>query len=140
MTEAQQPEATDRRSVDEVASALGSDLRRGLSDAEAATRLARDGPNELDAAPPVPVVDPPAPPSTTRAALVSLAQRLMHANREHFSQATTGDTRPGRNHWVFERAGKPCRRCGTAIQTAAIGEPPRDRVSYWCPTCQPERE
>jgi magnesium-transporting ATPase (P-type) len=37
-----------------VAAALGSDPARGLSSAEAAARLARAGPNELTAAPPVP--------------------------------------------------------------------------------------
>jgi magnesium-transporting ATPase (P-type) len=38
----------------EVARALGSDLERGLAADEAARRLARDGPNELRAAPAVP--------------------------------------------------------------------------------------
>ena len=38
----------------EVARALGIDLERGLAEDEAARRLARDGPNELRAAPPVP--------------------------------------------------------------------------------------
>jgi len=40
--------------VPTVARALGSDPERGLSSAEAARRLAADGPNELTAAPPVP--------------------------------------------------------------------------------------
>ena len=72
-------------------------------------------------------------------AMVTLAQRLLHANREHFSQATTGDTRPGRQHWVFERGGRPCRRCGTAVRVAEQGEPERPgqaRLTYWCPHCQ----
>ncbi|MFN2624936.1 MAG: DNA glycosylase, partial [Mycobacteriales bacterium] len=52
---------------------------------------------------------------------------------------TTGDARRGRHHWVFERAGRPCRRCGTRIRTATQTEPeqPRyGRLCYWCPTCQ----
>jgi magnesium-transporting ATPase (P-type) len=42
------------RDAEEVARALGSDLRRGLSSPEAAQRLAREGPNSLRGAPPVP--------------------------------------------------------------------------------------
>jgi endonuclease-8 len=74
-------------------------------------------------------------------ALVVLAQRLLHANREHWSQVTTGDSRPGRSHWVFERGGRPCRRCGTPVRSAEQAEPNRPeqaRLTYWCPHCQPE--
>jgi magnesium-transporting ATPase (P-type) len=39
-----------RRDADEVAAALGSDVRRGLGAAEARARLARHGPNALEAA------------------------------------------------------------------------------------------
>lgn len=49
-------------------------------------------------------------------------------------QATTGDRR--RPHAVFERAGRPCPRCGTAIRQGRQGQPGRDRVTYWCPRCQ----
>jgi endonuclease-8 len=38
---------------------------------------------------------------------------------------------------VFERAGLPCRVCGTTIRRGRVGDPPRDRVTYWCPVCQP---
>src|SRR5688572_17199962 len=41
--------------ADEVARALGTDLESGLSAAEAARRLAADGPNALRAAPPTPL-------------------------------------------------------------------------------------
>ncbi|GAA1610572.1 Fpg/Nei family DNA glycosylase [Kribbella sancticallisti] len=71
-------------------------------------------------------------------AAVDLSRRLMKANLRNGSQVTTGVDRPGQRTWVFERAGKPCRRCRTTILTAPIGEPPRERVSYWCPSCQPE--
>jgi endonuclease-8 len=71
-------------------------------------------------------------------AAVDLSRRLMKANLRHGSQVTTGVDRPGRRTWVFERRGKPCLRCGTTIQTAQLGEPPQDRVTYWCPRCQPE--
>jgi Ca2+-transporting ATPase len=43
-----------RQQADAVVAALGSDARRGLSDDEARSRLARDGPNELTAETPSP--------------------------------------------------------------------------------------
>ncbi|GAC1326057.1 MAG: Fpg/Nei family DNA glycosylase [Mycobacteriales bacterium] len=69
-------------------------------------------------------------------ALVALAARLMLANRGRWEQVTTGDLRPGRGHWVFERQGRPCRRCGSTIRSAEQGDPPYQRLSYWCPRCQ----
>lgn len=47
---------------------------------------------------------------------------------------TTGRFDPGARFWVYGRAGKPCRRCGTLIQRARQG--PYARSTYWCPTCQ----
>jgi endonuclease VIII len=35
---------------------------------------------------------------------------------------------------VYRRAGRPCRRCGTAIASRPQGE--TLRIAYWCPTCQ----
>jgi endonuclease-8 len=69
-------------------------------------------------------------------ALVELGRRLMHANRGHVEQITTGSKRRGETHWVFERQGRPCRRCGTTIASAEQGEPPYQRLTYWCPHCQ----
>ena len=40
----------------------------------------------------------------------------------------------GGRHYVYGRAGRPCRTCGTAIQLRAQG--PHARLTYWCPTCQ----
>ena len=37
--------------------------------------------------------------------------------------------------WVYGRAGKPCRKCGTPIQMKKMGI--EARSTYWCPTCQP---
>ncbi|PZS27477.1 MAG: DNA glycosylase, partial [Pseudonocardiales bacterium] len=70
-------------------------------------------------------------------ALVGLARRLLHANKDRWEQITTGETAPGRQHWVFERSGRSCRRCGTPIRSAEQGDPPYQRLSYWCPNCQP---
>jgi endonuclease VIII len=36
--------------------------------------------------------------------------------------------------WVHERAGLPCRRCGTLVRGRGQGDD--NRTTYWCPTCQ----
>ena len=66
-------------------------------------------------------------------AVVELAQRLLAANKGRWEQATTGGMRRGERHWVYGRAGQPCRRCGSLVRQARQG----DRVTYWCPGCQP---
>jgi endonuclease-8 len=68
--------------------------------------------------------------------VVARSVRLMRANRARWEQSTTGNLRPGMDHWVFERAGKPCRRCGQRVLRAEQGEAPRARVTYWCGHCQ----
>lgn len=68
--------------------------------------------------------------------LVSLAKRLLEANRSTGMQITTGDTRPGRGRWVYGRGGEPCRRCGTTIEKALQGPSGEARVTYWCRHCQ----
>ena len=84
------------------------------------------------------------------AAAVALAHRLLTSGLSRPGMVTTGDTRPGRTHWVYGRAGRGCRRCGTPIAfraasgvgTAALRETAlRDaalRETWWCPACQPE--
>jgi endonuclease-8 len=69
--------------------------------------------------------------------VVSSAQRLLRANRDHPEQSTTGYLQRGRAHWVYERRGEPCLRCRTPIRRAEQGTPPRARPTFWCPTCQP---
>ena len=70
-------------------------------------------------------------------ALVERAHQLLHRNKHGPWQSTTGERRQGREHWVFERSGRPCRRCGTRISSTIQGDAPYQRVSYWCPRCQP---
>ncbi|MEV0004550.1 DNA-formamidopyrimidine glycosylase family protein [Micromonospora sp. NPDC050980] len=67
---------------------------------------------------------------------VGLAQRLLAANRGRWTQSTTGVLRRGGTSYVYGRRAQPCRRCGTAIRKEELGE----RVTYWCPVCQPERD
>ncbi|CAJ1584929.1 endonuclease VIII Nei2 [[Mycobacterium] wendilense] len=64
--------------------------------------------------------------------LMQRTQQMLWANRLRVQRCTTGDTRRGRELWVYGRANEPCRRCGTRIETDRSG----DRVTYWCPACQ----
>ena len=48
--------------------------------------------------------------------LVSRARDMLWANRFRWNRCTTGDTRAGRQLWVYGRAGQSCRRCGTPHQ------------------------
>jgi endonuclease VIII len=64
--------------------------------------------------------------------LVSRARDMLWANRYRWNRCTTGDTRAGRQLWVYGRGGQSCRRCGTPINYDDSGE----RVAYWCPACQ----
>lgn len=58
-------------------------------------------------------------------ALVATASRLMRAQLA-----------PGTRYqpWVYGRANRPCRRCGTSVQAETYGAFPR--TAYWCPKCQ----
>ena len=69
--------------------------------------------------------------------LLRLARRMMTYALTHPAQVTTGDTRPGRTHWVYGRAGRPCWRCGTPVQVRDATGRPYERETWWCPTCQP---
>ena len=65
---------------------------------------------------------------------VALARRLLAANRGRWTQSTTGSLRRGQTSYVYGRRAEPCRRCGSPIQKREQG----DRVTYWCPVCQPD--
>ncbi|MFF5624075.1 DNA-formamidopyrimidine glycosylase family protein [Microbacterium sp. LWH10-1.2] len=71
------------------------------------------------------------------AALVDLGVRTIRANRDRADRTFTGVNRPGQTTWVYGRAGRPCRRCGTPIRKGSQGaDPTRERVTFWCPSCQ----
>jgi endonuclease-8 len=87
---------------------------------------------------PVSAVDP--------AAAVALSRRLLLRNAERPQQSTTGELARGAQHWVFERAGRACARCGDVVRRATQGGTTQgqgaagasgERIAYWCPTCQP---
>src|SRR5688572_2030119 len=79
--------------------------------------------------------------------LVTTAVRFMRANVGGRASAaietyrglrrTTGRNDPGARLWVYGRAGKPCRRCGTLISRRRQG--PHARSTYWCAQCQPDK-
>jgi formamidopyrimidine-DNA glycosylase len=71
------------------------------------------------------------------AGVLDMTKRVMEANRAIGAQVTTGDTRPGRARWVYGRRGEPCRRCGTPVLRGEQGPGAEERVTYWCPSCQP---
>lgn len=68
--------------------------------------------------------------------LVALAKRLLEANKARPGHVTTGDTRRGRTHWVYDREHRPCLRCGTPVRAGEHGRAEQSRVAYWCPRCQ----
>ncbi len=72
--------------------------------------------------------------STARRLLVANADRSRNRGRERIT--TDGATAAGGQPlWVYGRAGRPCRRCGTSIaRRSQGGELPR--LTFWCPRCQ----
>ena len=77
--------------------------------------------------------------------LAATAHRLLQANvadlsrdtlvTHHGFRHTTGRLNPEERLWVYDRAGEPCRRCGTTIESYRQG--PDARTTFWCPRCQP---
>lgn len=65
--------------------------------------------------------------------IAGMARRLLTSNVRPGRRSTTGDRARGRETWVYDRAGKPCRKCSSGIEVGMLG----GRVTYWCPTCQP---
>jgi endonuclease VIII len=70
--------------------------------------------------------------------LVRRARLALDANKGRAEQTLTGDTRRGRTTWVYGRDKETCRRCGTVVRAEQHGAESRQRVTYWCPSCQPE--
>ena len=69
--------------------------------------------------------------------ILRIARKVMIANVQKRTQGrvTTFSLDPSQRKYVYGRAGKPCRKCGTAVSVAKQG---RDaRLTYWCPRCQP---
>jgi endonuclease-8 len=69
--------------------------------------------------------------------VVELSRELLLRNATTYDRSTTGDARRDRRLWVYGRTRTGCLRCGTRIRTAGQGSDLRERVTYYCPTCQP---
>ena len=76
-------------------------------------------------------------------AILSTARKHLQANVIDPSAAivtyrgyrrTTRRADPAERLYVYGRAGKPCRKCGTPIEVRAQG--PHARLTYWCRKCQ----
>jgi endonuclease VIII len=70
--------------------------------------------------------------------LVERARVLLDTNKDRVARTTTGVLRAGEDSWVHGRAGRPCRRCGTRIRRAMQGPEAQERITFWCPHCQPQ--
>jgi endonuclease VIII len=62
--------------------------------------------------------------------IVHAARPLMRESATRGGRITTA---PG-GFWVHDRAGLPCRRCGTPIRGRGQGD--HNRTTFWCPGCQ----
>jgi endonuclease-8 len=68
--------------------------------------------------------------------VVQRARDMLWLNRSRMNRTTTGNTRSGSDLWVYGRVGRPCRRCGTTIESDRSQVTGTDRISFWCPNCQ----
>jgi endonuclease-8 len=58
-------------------------------------------------------------------------ERALVEARGLMAAALAGTRSPRR---AYRRAGRPCRRCGSAIRSLGLGD--ANRTAYWCPRCQ----
>jgi endonuclease-8 len=73
--------------------------------------------------------------ATAREFLKSNANPEAAAGRTTTVDLKTGAKLAPSRLWVYDRAGRPCHRCGTIIEAGPQGtELPR--TTYWCPSCQ----
>ncbi len=72
--------------------------------------------------------------------VIDTTRRLMRANVPGLAapgsplRQTTRSLDRSARLWVYGRAGRPCRRCGSPVQVAKQGADAR--VTFWCPACQ----
>jgi endonuclease-8 len=66
--------------------------------------------------------------------MVRAIRPLMERSAQRGGRITTfpGD-RPGAT-WVYDRDGRPCRRCQTIVRARGQGDD--NRTTFWCPSCQ----
>lgn len=61
------------------------------------------------------------------------ALAIVRATRPRMQRSAI-DGFPGRDVQVYDRAGRPCPRCGTRIAARGMGDD--NRTTFWCPGCQ----
>jgi len=73
--------------------------------------------------------------------LVSIYQRARALMQDNLSRGGWRMTMPrtvlarsGQRYWVYRRANRPCRTCGTLVLSRLQGL--MARMTYWCPRCQ----
>lgn len=76
--------------------------------------------------------------------LVAIARKYLQANVTDTSdnqivtygglRRTTSRSNPHERLWVYKRAGEPCRRCGSPIESRKQGCDAR--ITFWCSECQ----
>jgi endonuclease VIII len=68
---------------------------------------------------------------------VATARELLLRNASRPRRNTTGDPRRGHETWVYGRHRFGCLRCGGPVMVANQGADLRERLTYYCPPCQP---
>src|SRR6267378_3216620 len=69
------------------------------------------------------------------AAIKETLRAAIRAGGSSLRDFVGADGNPGyfqQRYWVYERAGQPCRRCGSAVRRIAQGQ----RSTFFCPRCQ----
>lgn len=69
--------------------------------------------------------------------LIGMGAAMIRLNARRGPQNTTGRKLNLDDHWIYPKRGRPCPLCGTRLDGWAEGRSPWQRVSTWCPTCQP---
>jgi endonuclease-8 len=59
--------------------------------------------------------------------------RIVTVDPIELDRSHRSDLKRGERLYAYKRRGKPCRRCGSLIQSSDID----DRTIWWCPDCQP---
>jgi endonuclease-8 len=70
-------------------------------------------------------------------AMIAIGASLIRVNAARGPQNTTGRKLATADHWVYSKRGRPCPICATRLDGWTDGQSPWDRVSTWCPSCQP---
>ncbi|MEV7395713.1 DNA-formamidopyrimidine glycosylase family protein [Aeromicrobium sp. NPDC092404] len=69
--------------------------------------------------------------------VLSRGQRMLDVNKSRVDRSFTGSARRGEERWVYGRERARCRRCGTPLRHATLGDrPTTERNTFWCPHCQ----